>query len=130
MDLRELAGEHTSGGGCGSIGFNARNFTREDSRMRVTLKGLPDKLRSAAWPSPVRAVRCPVKLFRKKSNQKLKSAVSQETNETRATSCYCLPRQAGTLAGPLALSQRKERSTAGQYTAEVEKPATFIFTQS
>ena len=46
---------------CGLIGFNARNLTREDSRMRVTLKGLPDKLRSAAWPSSVRAVKCRVK---------------------------------------------------------------------
>ncbi len=50
-------GSTTRGGGCGSIGFNARNLTREDSRMKVTLKGLPDKLRGAAWPSSVRAVK-------------------------------------------------------------------------
>ena len=54
-------GNTTRGGGCGLIGFNARNLSREDSRMRVTLKGLPDKLRSAAWPSSVRAVKCRLK---------------------------------------------------------------------
>ncbi len=41
--------------------------------------------------------------------------LSQETNETRAISCYCLLRQTGTLVGPLLLKQRKERATAGQY---------------
>ena len=29
--------------------------------MKVSLKGLPDALRSGAWPSSARAVRCPVK---------------------------------------------------------------------
>ena len=29
--------------------------------MRVSLKGLPDKLRAAAWPSPARTVRRAVK---------------------------------------------------------------------
>ncbi len=29
--------------------------------MKARLKVLPDKLRGGAWPSPVRAVRCPVK---------------------------------------------------------------------
>ena len=29
--------------------------------MKVRLKILPDKLRGGAWPSPVRAVKCPVK---------------------------------------------------------------------
>ena len=45
LTYTNLAGEHTRGGGCGLIGFNARNLTREDSRMRVSLKGLPNKLR-------------------------------------------------------------------------------------
>ena len=60
-NLRELAGEHTRGGGCGLIGFNAGNLTRGDSRVKVRLKSVPDKLRSGAWPSSVRVVRCPVK---------------------------------------------------------------------
>jgi len=46
-----LAGEHTRGGGCGLIRFNARNLTSVDSRMKVRLKVLPDKLRGGAWPS-------------------------------------------------------------------------------
>jgi len=56
-----LAGEHTRGGGCGSIGLNAGNLTRGDSRLKVRLKSVPDTLRSGAWPSSVRVVRCPVK---------------------------------------------------------------------
>ena len=54
-------GSTSRGGGCGLIGFNARHLTRGDSRMMVTLKGLPDKLRGVAWPSSARAVRCAVK---------------------------------------------------------------------
>ena len=66
-----MAGEHTRGGCCGSIGFNARNLTSGDSRLKVSLKGLPDALRSAAWPSSVRAVRCRVILkgFSSRSKQ-------------------------------------------------------------
>ena len=56
-----MAGEHTSGGGCGSIGFNAGNLTRGDGSMRVRLKVLPDKPRAAAWPSSARIVRRAVK---------------------------------------------------------------------
>ena len=37
------------------------NLTSGDSRMKVRLKVLPDKLRGGAWPSSVRVVRCPVK---------------------------------------------------------------------
>jgi len=43
-----LAGEHTRGGGCGLIRFNARNLTRSDSRMKVRLMVLPDKLSGGA----------------------------------------------------------------------------------
>ncbi|PIV68703.1 MAG: hypothetical protein COS07_03245 [Candidatus Aenigmarchaeota archaeon CG01_land_8_20_14_3_00_37_9] len=56
-----MAGEHIRSGGCGSIGSNAGNLTGIDSRMRVTLKGLPDKLRSVAWPSSARTVKRAVK---------------------------------------------------------------------
>ena len=42
-------------------GVNAGNLTGGDSRMKARLKVLPDELRGGAWPSPVRAVRCPVK---------------------------------------------------------------------
>ena len=56
-----MAGEHTRGGGCGSIGFDAGNLTRVDSRMKVSLKGLPDKLRGVAWPSSARTLRRAVK---------------------------------------------------------------------
>jgi hypothetical protein len=48
LDLRELAGEHTRGGGCGLIRFNARNLTSSDSRMKVRLMVLPDKLSGGA----------------------------------------------------------------------------------
>lgn len=56
-----LAGEHTRGGGCGSIGFNAEHLTRSDSRMKVSLTGLPDALRGVAWPSSARTMRRAVK---------------------------------------------------------------------
>ncbi len=56
-----MAGEQTRGGRCGSIGFNAGNLTRIDGRMRVSPKGLPDKPRGSAWPSPARTVRRAVK---------------------------------------------------------------------
>ena len=44
-------------------------------------------------------------------------ALSRETSETCAVSCYCLLRKICTLAGPLVLNQRKEQSTAGQYAS-------------
>jgi len=47
-----LAGEHTRGGGCGSIGLNPGNLTWADGRMKVSLKGLPNKPSGGAWPSP------------------------------------------------------------------------------
>jgi hypothetical protein len=78
--------------------------------MWVTLKGLPDKLRSAAWPSSVRAVRCPVKAFslEKKNLGKRKTTDSQETNEIYAISCYCFLLKASTLMGLPVLNGRKE----------------------
>ena len=36
-------------------------LTRKDGRMMVSLKGLPDTPRGAAWPSSVRGVSCLVK---------------------------------------------------------------------
>ena len=57
LTFPELAGEHTRGGRCGLIGLNAGNLTRADSRLKVSLKGLPDKLSGGAWPSSARTVR-------------------------------------------------------------------------
>ena len=56
-----MAGEHTRGGDCGSIGFDAEKLTRVDSRMKVRLTVLPDKLRGVAWPSSARTLRRAVK---------------------------------------------------------------------
>ena len=53
-NLRELAGGHTRGGTCGSIGLNTENLTRADGRMKVRLKTLPDEPRGSAWPSSSR----------------------------------------------------------------------------
>ena len=36
---------------CGLIRFYTVNLTRTDSRMKVSLKGLPDALRGVAWPT-------------------------------------------------------------------------------
>ncbi len=41
--------------------------------------------------------------------------LSQVTSETPAFSCYLCLRVQSTLEGPLALSQRKEGATVGQY---------------
>jgi hypothetical protein len=60
-NLRELAGGHTRGGTCGSIGLNTENLTRADGRMKVRLKTLPDEPRGSAWPSSARTVRRAVK---------------------------------------------------------------------
>ena len=45
-------GSTTRGEACGSIGVNAGNLTGGDSRVKVKLKTLLDKLRGGAWPSP------------------------------------------------------------------------------
>ncbi len=83
-----MAGEHTRGGACGLIGFNAGNLTGGDSRMTVSLKGLPDALRGIAWPPSARTVRRPVTYKRQRLSAY--SAVgrrSQVTSETRAPCC-------------------------------------------
>ena len=46
---------------CGLIRFYTVNLTRNDGRMKVRLKVLPNRPRGGAWPPSVRAVRCPVK---------------------------------------------------------------------
>ena len=69
--------------------------------MKVRLKVLPDKLRGGAWPSPVRAVRCPVKSGNERDLHRQLPASPIGTS--------------GTLAGPLPIRQRKEEATAGQY---------------
>ncbi len=58
---RNWRGSTTRGEACGLIGVNAGNLTGIDSSMKARLKVLLDELRGGAWPSPVRAVRCPVK---------------------------------------------------------------------
>ncbi len=49
------------GEACGLIGHNAGKLTGGNSRMMVRLTILLDELSGGAWPSPVRAVRYPVK---------------------------------------------------------------------
>jgi len=44
-----------------SIRFYTVNLTRVDSRMKVSLKGLPDTLRGDAWPTSACVVRWSVK---------------------------------------------------------------------
>ncbi len=62
MKLKGIGGGAPQGGeACGSIGRNAGKLTGGDSGMKVRLTTLPDKLSGGAWPSPVRAVRYPVK---------------------------------------------------------------------
>jgi hypothetical protein len=95
-----LAGEHTRGGGCGLIRFNARNLTRSDSRMKVRLMVLPDKLSGGAWPSSVRGVSCLLKCSNEQDPRPMLLPGSLSK---------------GTHRGPLLIKQRKGRSTAGLY---------------
>jgi hypothetical protein len=67
--------------------------------MKARLKVLPDKLRGGAWPSPVRAVRCPVKSGNDRDPRPLLPPASAP----------------GTLGGLPPIRRRKERATAGQY---------------
>ena len=69
--------------------------------MTARLTTLPDALRGGTSPSPVRAVRCPVKF-----------------GNERDPHPQLLPHpcgDAGTLGGLPALSRRKEGATAGQH---------------
>ncbi len=66
--------------------------------MNARLKVLLDKLRGGAWPSPVRAVRCPVK-----------------SGNDRDPYPLLLSTQLSTLGKPPPKRRRKERATAGQY---------------
>ena len=67
--------------------------------MKARLKVLPDKLRGGAWPSPVRAVRCPVK----------------SGNDRDPRPLLLLANVPGTLGRLPPKRRRKERATAGQY---------------
>ena len=69
--------------------------------MKARLKVLPDKLRGGAWPSPARAVRCPVKSGNERDPRPLLPAAPG--------------RESGTRGGLPPLRRRKERATAGQY---------------
>jgi hypothetical protein len=54
--------------------------------MKARLKVLPDKLRGGAWPSPVRAVRCPVKSGNDRDPRLLlPAALQKEAGHTRGT---------------------------------------------
>jgi hypothetical protein len=68
--------------------------------MKARLKVLLDELRGGAWPSPVRAVRCPVKSGNDRDPRPLLLLRS-------------FPR--GTLRGLPLIKWRKEWATAGQY---------------
>ncbi len=46
--------------------------------MRVSLKGLPDKLRGATWPSPARIVRRAVKSVNERDPHSMLLTVSSE----------------------------------------------------
>ena len=66
------------GVGCGSIGFNAGHLTRNDSRLKVSLKGLPDKLRGGAWPLSARTVRRAVKSVNERDPRFMLQIISPE----------------------------------------------------
>ena len=69
--------------------------------MKARLKTLPDELRGGAWPSPARAVRCPVK-----------SGNERDPRPQLPAGPVGTP---GTLGGLPARSRRKVGATAGQY---------------
>ena len=74
--------------------------------MTARLTTLPDELRGGAWPSPARAVRCPVK-----SGNERDPRPQLLPSSGGALPCW----NWGTLGGLPASSRRKEGATAGQY---------------
>ncbi len=69
--------------------------------MMARLTTLPDELRGGAWPSPARAVRCPVK--------------SGNERDPRPQLRPPPQGEVGTLGGLPALSRRQVGVTAGQH---------------
>ncbi len=69
--------------------------------MKAKLTTLPDRLRGGAWPSPVRAVRCPVK-----------SGNERDPHPMLPGPLYG---EGCTHGGPPVLNWRKEGATAGQH---------------
>ncbi len=55
--LKGIGGDTTTGDACGSIRLYTVNLTRSDSRMKVSLKGLPDTLRGITKPTSACAVK-------------------------------------------------------------------------
>ncbi len=94
---------------CGLIGFNAGKLTRVDSRMKVILKGLPDKLRGVAWPSSARTLR-----------RAVKSVNERDPRHHLLSYCKFLRTEyMSTMMGPLVINQRKEWATVGQYGPDI-----------
>ena len=70
---------------CGLIGFNAGKLTRIDSRMKVSLTGLPDKLRGVAWPSSARTLRRAVKSVNERDPYPYLLSTSTEVEHYKGT---------------------------------------------
>ncbi len=68
--------------------------------MKARLKFLPNEPRGSAWPSSARTVR---------------RAVKSVNERDPCFFCHFLHKEGGTIEGPLAMSQRKARSTIGLY---------------
>lgn len=101
-----MAGEHTRGGDCGSIGFDAEHLTRVDSRMKVRLTVLPDKLRGIAWPSSARTLRRAVKSVNERDPYHHLPPHFAWSNLNQIVS---------TMMGPPLIKWRKEWATIGPY---------------
>ena len=83
--------------------------------MKARLMALPDELRGGAWPSPVRAVRCPVKSGNERDPHPylpadpvgMPGTIGELLAIVQQKKIFCW----------IARSQRKGRATAGQYKA-------------
>ncbi len=73
--------------------------------MKARLKVLLDELRGGAWPSPVRAVRCPLKWGNERDPHPMLPSGSKGS--------------LGTLGGPLPTRLRKVGATVGQYAPNI-----------